>query len=248
MAAEDIDMNSNIEVVQGFASDPTDPPEPQAPQDPATSAQPQGFAPAPDQPPTPSPMLASPPRPTKPARKLPITPANLLLVGLVAAGAGCVYLLSLRNGPQTASAQEQTVAAQIDAALVQMQSPMSAIDKATSAVVDTFYYEAKQRQMPISMLSGNAFIYKPASMGGVTPARQSDQQIQAGADVYAIEAAKSLQLQCVMKGANGTATAMVSNALVTVGQVIKGWKVKSIAARDILLTRGGMEYVLRMPR
>ena len=55
------------------------------------------------------------------------------------------------------------------------------------------------------------------------------------------------ELQSVLSGAQG-AVAMISGDLLTEGQDVKGWTVRSIAPREVVLAREGLEYVLQMPK
>ena len=187
------------------------------------------------------------------ASKFRISPLDLLLIGLFASGLICLYLLSLRNGPQTASAEEQNVKARVEAALSQLGtvSDKTQADE-TSAIVDTFYYEAAQRQIPVERLSGNPFVYMPAvfanssllpNQNNADPAEIQKQQRLSDA----MDAAKQLHLQSVLMGGQ-QATAMISNNLLTEGQIISGWTVKSIESRQVTLAWNDHEYVLKMPR
>jgi len=180
------------------------------------------------------------------AKRKPLDTANLVLVALFAAGIGCLYLLSVRTGPKEASAAEEAVAAEVDAAIKQMKSPGARTDE-TTTVVDTFYYEASQRQIPVEELSRNAFIYRPALP--TAPGEPTAQPGMPGGDsasaIAHMGAAEELELQSVLTGSYG-AKAMISNNVLAEGQTIEGWTVKSIGAREVILARGEMEYILRM--
>jgi len=189
--------------------------------------------------------------PYRPSRKLPVSAANLVLAALFAAGVLCLYLLSRQSGPQKASAQEQATKAQVEAAIQQLQLPItrSKSKSETDEVVNTFYYEARERQIPISELSGNPYVYKPGFVdlsqednGEGQPAAAEGDQV----DDY-VSAVKELKLQSVLKGPNG-AMAIISGNLVSEGQVIKSWTVSKIQPREVVLTHGSMEYLLQMPK
>jgi len=111
--------------------------------------------------------------------------------------------------------------------------------------VDTFYYEASQRQVPIAQLGRNAFVYGPArpALPGGGPAGQGD---GAAASAY-MGAVANLQLQSVLSGPHGN-KAMISNNVLSEGQAIEGWTVKRIASQEVILAREEVEYVLRMAR
>ena len=175
---------------------------------------------------------------------------NLVLAGLFVAGIACLYLLSLRTGPQKVSAEEQTVEARVDAALQVLGVPdATRHQRETSAIVDTFYYEAAQRQVPLERIRTNPFRYHPAADEADTSTGNSEAEAPAEhEDVrQAVEAARKLQLQSVLSGA-GKPSAMISNNLITEGQVISGWTVAEIQSRQVILTWRDRQFILQMPR
>lgn len=184
-----------------------------------------------------------------------INTPNLVLVGLFVAGIACLYLLSMRAGPSKASAEEAAAEAKVDAALSQLAAIPKADDlkRETSAIVDTFYYEAKQRQIPLDKLACNAFAYKAAASEAESQSEALGGEEQ-GPPVHvhqdereAMAAASQLKLQSVLSGWQG-ATAMISNNLLSEGQVINGWTVKSIESRQVVMAWKDKTYVLKMPR
>ena len=181
-----------------------------------------------------------------------INSANLLLVGLFVAGTGCLYLLSLANGPEAASAGERSTEAKIDAVLMQIGKVKEDAGETTSAIVDTFYYEAAQRQIPLDQLAGNPFRYRPAhasqdAAANGNPAPGGEQARRDAAVEDAAAAVQKLVLQSVLTGADG-AKAMISNNLLSEGQTINGWTVLSIRDREVTLTWKDKKYVLTLPR
>jgi hypothetical protein len=181
------------------------------------------------------------------AGKLPVSSANLILAGLFAAGVLCLYLLNLRVGPNTASAEEQAVTDQVNAAILQLNASAGKKADDTDDVVNTFYYEAKERQIPVSELLGNPFVFKAASPGANLSGGDDGLEDANVNQLDAVAAVKKLQLQSVLTGEHG-AVAMVSGNLLTEGQEVDGWTVRSIDPRQVVLARGGMEYVLQMPK
>jgi hypothetical protein len=183
----------------------------------------------------------------------PLNRANLMLAVLFAAGIVGLWMLSLRNGPQQASAQQKSVEMKIDAALTQfgaITAGKSATE--TAAVVDTFYYEAKQRQVPADELEGNPFVYVAPTSDSTPDATSSTPQPaarteQAQTKAKALSAVKQLKLQSVLMG-NGGVTAMISNNLLTKGQSIHGWTVTEITSRTVTLEWDDQQYVLEMPK
>jgi len=182
---------------------------------------------------------------------------NMVLVLLFAAGLGCVYLLSLRSGPAKASAEQHRVELQVDSAILQLAS--SNLGKVgqrggATALVRTFYYQARHRQIPPEALEGNPFVYTEAqsdlAAGLKATGEQSSppqQEIQQRNLSQALAAAKQLTLQSVLMNSHGR-MAMISNNLLTEGQEIQGWTIRKILPREVLLVWQDQRYVLTMPQ
>lgn len=183
--------------------------------------------------------------------KLPISTVNFLMIGLYGAGILGVYLLSLRAGVEVASAEEQATTAKVEA-LLDMDQAMSAQPKPdeTAAVVDTFYYDAKQRQIPVRLLVGNPFLYVPPGTGLTSKElnKLTTSQVREREKRNAMMAAvRDLQLQSVLSRGE-RAMAIISGNLVAEGQTINGWTVKSIQSKEVILKWRDEEFVLKMPR
>ena len=176
---------------------------------------------------------------------------NLLLACLFAAGIGCVYLLSLRGGPQVANAQQESNELQVNAALAAMNMPESAKGASAASVVESFYTQASQRQLPMDSLKGNPFIFQMPQAKVIVPAAPASQPVvieevnAAKESSQMLTAAKALTLQSVLTGTGG-ATAMISNNLLTEGQTIHGWTISKIGHKDVLLTWKDQTFVLKL--
>jgi len=175
--------------------------------------------------------------------------ANLLLAALFAAGIGGVYLLSLRQGPAEASAQERQTEVQVDSALARLSAGSVSQAKART-LVDAFYYQASQRQIPVEELWGNPFQYTPPRRPEPTtkpaetkPAHPKPGEKPTGPDPLA--EARKLSLQSVLRGKDGS-KAMISNNLLGEGQMIRGWTVQTIEPRKVIMAREGKTYILKM--
>jgi hypothetical protein len=175
--------------------------------------------------------------------------ANLLLAALFVAGIGGVYLLSLRQGPAEASAQERQTEVQVDTALARLSAGSVAQARAKT-LVDAFYYQASQRQIPVEDLWGNPFQYTPPRRPqpiekpeDKAPKGPAAGERPSGPDPLA--EARKLSLQSVLRGTDGS-KAMISNNLLAEGQMIRGWTVQSIEPRKVVLTREGKTYILKM--
>ena len=179
---------------------------------------------------------------------------NLALVVMFAGGLAAVYLLSLREGPAAASAEQRTAELAVDEALSRLGKgdPESSQPQSRAEdVVATFYLQARQRQIPLADLQRNPFRCEVYSTRG-TEARSRKEQTppqdtsQAKALSDAMAEAKGLTLQSILTGSAG-ATAMISNNLLTEGQKIRGWTVSKIGTRQVVLTWKEHQHVLKMP-
>jgi hypothetical protein len=196
---------------------------------------------------------AEPPPPVETGqRKLPsIGRGNLLPVGLFLGGIAVVYLLSLRGGPAKASAEESTCESQVSAALAELgKAPPPSLEKAAD-VVAGFYHAARDRQIPVEKLRGNAFVFHLPKLAAAPMTRPVDEPPAPVEDEGARElsdalaAARSLRLQSVLIGTRG-ATAIIGNNLLSEGQMIQGWTVSRIQAREVVLSWKDQKYVLKM--
>ena len=180
---------------------------------------------------------------------------NVLLAVLFVAGIGCVYLLSLRNGPARASAQQKDEELKVETALTQIRvrsaQPPAGRAANTNVLVDTFYYETRQRQIPAEELPDNPFEFTlPAAKQSLpvsVPSEEGESNaVGAKRLSEALDAVQQLKLQSVLAGTGG-ATAMISNNLLTEGQSIAGWTITKIEGRQVMLTWGDQTYTLKMP-
>jgi hypothetical protein len=186
-----------------------------------------------------------------------MTRGNLLLGGLFALGILGIWLLHFRTGPAQASAAVLANESRMDTFLQTLNQIRASSKDAASdgaAVVHTFYYESRQRQVPIAQLRANPFCFVlPAPPPPQAPALspQAPASAPAGPDddaaafTQAMKAAGELTLQSVLTGSAG-ATAMISNNLLTVGQKIAGWTVLDIQPRQVLLEWKGHRQTLTM--
>ena len=105
----------------------------------------------------------------------------------------------------------------------------------------------------MSELAGNPFIFVPPRSAVAAVAKPAeppkpkvdDRKKQELSD--ALASVKALSLQSVLMGGR-SAVAMISNNLLTEGQVIHGWRVTKIQSREVVLTWRDHTYVLKMPQ
>lgn len=179
--------------------------------------------------------------------KLSLLNGNLGLLAMFAAGIGAIYLLSLRTGPASASAETKSAELQVDDALTRLSKGDPNTVKA-STVVSTFYLQARQRQIPPEHLMQNPFVFRMPAQAPVMAAKVDKPVVETPPDeLVAMDEVRNLRLQSVMQGASG-ATAMISNNLLTEGQKIRGWTVKKIESDQVVVTFQEHEHVLKLPR
>lgn len=177
------------------------------------------------------------------------THANLLFAVLFLTGTGFLYLMSPRGGPQEASGDQKLAELWVDNALSNLANPDTTPGLAME-IVDTFYYQAKQRQIPLKDLKNNPFIFqvpeRPKPIVQAPPKEPSTaaKEVQEK-PAHEMEEVKKLVLQSVLTGSREP-VAMISNNLLTEGQKISGWILTKIEPRSVTLTWQDKTYVLRM--
>ena len=183
-------------------------------------------------------------------RKISLLNGNLGLLLMFAAGIGAIYLLSLRKGPASATADLRTAELQVDEAISRFGLRGDAKTTSASAVVSQFYLQTKQRQIPADQLGQNPFVFRMPNQPVVTPEdagqTKADEEVEK-ADAEAMEEVRLLQLQSILSGANG-ATAMISSNLLTEGQKIRGWTLTKIEGDRVILQFKENQHILRLPK
>lgn len=196
-----------------------------------------------------------PPRTGLSRRSKTIIRNNLLLAAMFLGGLAGLMLLHMRSGPQQAQAQLSREEMQVEAVIGKIGKTFSgSSDRSAKEIVDSFYFEARERQIPLEKLRGNPFVFTlPATAAPVETApvveaatRPAGENPEVRAQTDAMAAAHGLQLQTVLSGAHG-ATAMISNNLLGEGQTIAGWTISKISSREVVLTWKDQTYVLKMP-
>lgn len=188
-----------------------------------------------------------------------MTRANLILAGLFVAGAATVYGLSLRDGPDKASAA-QVDESQVDAAILRLNTEppkdgAPAPGRLTHDLLHNFSDYVVRRQIPLKQLGKNPFEFvspdPQATPSTPQPERTSPERGANAGPMTPENVAAELEvlhLQSVMMGRNGdSGTAIISNNLLTVGAHIKCFTVKRITPTSVVLVCQGKEYVLMMP-
>jgi hypothetical protein len=173
---------------------------------------------------------------------------NWVLGALFAAGIACLYGMSLMRGPAVASAQQVQTQSTVDDALEKLNAQAGITGKSTNAIVETFYCEARHRQIPPDSLRGNPFVQQgvaPVAATGPAVEAKTAPAVPDRAETDAMNAAKTLRLQSVMMGTRSSA-ALINGNLLGEGQVILGWTVSAIMPREVHLAWQDKKYVLRM--
>lgn len=205
---------------------------------------------------------AKPARKRSPYRAQMIRSNAALAVMLLAAAAG-IYAFSLRKGPATASAAQKAVETQIDTAILRITQQASSQPGApqpgrvTRDLLQTFYDQVRDKQIPLAELSKNPFVFvRPLREETEEPAQPAPTTASApalaplpGQSLPEVQAAfRSLRLQSIMMGQSSSGgTAIISNNLLTEGQRIECFTIKSIQPKAVVLSWEDKEFVLRMP-
>lgn len=182
--------------------------------------------------------------------------ANVMLAVLFIGGTAAVYGVVLRKRPAEAMAQDSAAEARVDTALLRIaQSPTPATPAAgrmTRELLRSFYTEISSRQIPLSDLKKDPFVFVPPRSAGTVsltqeiPAadnqRQDDQRdtFEQAQGRFAL-----LRLQSIMMGRGG-GSAIISSNLVTVGQKIDGFTVQSITPKTVVLAWQDKTFTLKM--
>lgn len=190
------------------------------------------------------------------ARLLAGLKSNGVLAALfLAAGIG-IYIFAIKRGPAQASAQQKQVELQVDSAILRLSQPTSGPSESTDTqqLIKNFYSEIAQRQVPLEKLKKNPFVFVPptSAPAAVTTRAAEDPPLnpvdvnEKAAYDKAMANLKKMTLQSVVMGKNG-GTAIISNNLLTVGQQIEEFTIKSITPKSAVLTFQGKDYTLYMP-
>lgn len=184
--------------------------------------------------------------------------ANIVLVGLFIAGAATVYGLTFRKTPSRASAEQQAVESEVEAAILRLanttaQAGLRTPGRVTHDLLKNFYEQITERQVRLDALPKNPFFFvcpegqtmqpPPKPRGGPRPAAPQDPA--ALTEEKVATELKTLTLQSVMMGGRAdSGAAIISNNLLTVGQSIKCFTVKNITSDSVILECEGKEYTL----
>jgi hypothetical protein len=182
------------------------------------------------------------------AGKMKISRANLLLIGLFAAGIGFVWFLSQRNGPTQASAQDQAMEAQVNQFISQVESGDPVVDEQGQEIIQIFYRDLTRRQVPLEQLRVNPFVFaRPAGEdAGPAEPTETEAELARRRRIRQLQdEARRLSLQSIMSSSRG-ATAIVDNELVRQGQSLGSFTVESITAETVVLRWEDQTFTLRM--
>lgn len=182
--------------------------------------------------------------------KLKISRANMLLIGLFALGIGCVYFLSLRNGPTEANAQNQAMEMQVDQFIADARAGQDPIDAEGRQIIETFYRDLTRRQVPLDDLRANPFVFeRPTGPEGEvieTEASITQAELEHRRRMREVEREfQQLTLQSIMFSSRG-GTAIVDNDLLRPGQQFGSFTVEEITPNTVLLRWEDQTYTLRM--
>ncbi|MCE5276782.1 MAG: hypothetical protein ABFD92_06885 [Planctomycetaceae bacterium] len=177
---------------------------------------------------------------------------NLMLVVMFLAGIGGIALMALRERPSMASADQQQTEQRVDEALSLLAvGPFGGAGGSAKDMVNAFYFQARQRQIPRDALACNPFVHvaiapppPPAPAAAPKPPAPVKDE-NAKEEAQARGHIEAMVLQSVLSGSSG-AVAMISNNLLTEGQSLNGWTVTKIEQRQVTLAWKHLRGVLTL--
>lgn len=177
----------------------------------------------------------------------------LLVIAMALVALGGLYLLSEWRGPEKASAEVRTAELQVDDALARLGGHGPGGEHTdVKALVDGFYSQAKERQVPAGALSRNPFVYHPVRVAPLPivkpPKKSTPSQVEAAQEARdALKEVRKLRLHVVLIGPTQR-SAIISNDLLTVGQKIAGWTVTQIEPKRVVLKYKEYTHELKLPK
>ena len=184
--------------------------------------------------------------------------SHMVMGGLIALGVVGLYLIKSHCGPQQANAGEIRKQDQVDQALLRLKQTDTGRSSRGAQLVTRLRYEASQRQLPLSQIGDNPFLFRlsPTLMaqanaqGGpdssnYDPAAEelARQQIELQA---ASEKLAALVVQSTVVRPEGRSSAIISDFVLSIGDTIQGWTVSEIRPGEVVLSYQDLQAVLRM--
>ena len=165
------------------------------------------------------------------------------VVGLLAVLAGGVWFVSMRGGPQTASAAEEDSAAEISTFISEGQrhvTLMKQVLQNTPQVVQRFRESSRNAQVPLGDLARNPFqrIVEQPAVAVETDAgsrRRKDEERAA-----ALQSARTLTLQTVSYGTSRLA--LINGQMLREGQTISDFTVDEIRPQSVVVRSGSYRF------
>ena len=173
----------------------------------------------------------------------------MLLAGTMILGIVGLYLVS-RDQPAPVPPAKASDA-QIAIALMELagktDSPRS---PRTPELVATLDDKAERAAQPLANVS--PFIFKPLLLAGATPssrpvAHPTTVPAQPDEKDVALRAVQQLRLQGIVTGPGG-ARAVISDRMVSVGDLVDGWTVRTVSPSAVVLAWKEQTYTLRLER
>jgi uncharacterized protein HemX len=190
----------------------------------------------------------------------PAKPRNnglLVLITLLAAGAGVVYFMHLRAGPKTAAASAEASSA--NATISQFLNngeknmrDMRELLKNTEKFVQQFKNDPSATQVKLEELKTDPFRFSKQEAADHSAeelaklAREREKQKLVEKETI-VKAAQQLQIQSILTSGR-IRTCMINNAMYTEGQTVNLFKIEKINPDGVLLTRGGYRLQLKINR
>ncbi len=175
---------------------------------------------------------------------------TLIFVASCLAGVGAIYLFGLRQKPKEASADEKTAEAQVDEALAKLmdhkkQAQAQELFNNTDEMVQVFYDYPTKQQVALKELQRDPFsrlLADDVKADDEADALKRREKLRK--ELMKIVA--SLELQSVLRGARSS-QCMINGKVYREGdKLADAFVVKTIKDQSVVLTAGGMEFVVEM--
>ena len=186
--------------------------------------------------------------------KKPDKQKTLLLIAVAVIGAGVLYYMYGRKGPETAAAavttQQDITGQKIDQFLVNGNRDLQQMElrlRDAEKVVKQFLTDATALQVPLSELKTNPFRLSTINAEKAPITNEEEKQRLEQERLAALKAFGELNLQSIMH--SGTRKAcMINNSLYQEGQSVGEFLIEKITPTGVAVKTGAYRFVLRMQR
>lgn len=167
--------------------------------------------------------------------------AGIIMFAFVVIGAAIIYVMRMRSGPQTASANPETskateVVTKWGADGNKSLMVTRNLIKSTESIVDGWKRYATPTQIKLEDLKVNPFrfVEAPADTSAEDAAKKAERDFVAAKEAV-MKDAQQLKLQSIISGT--IKSCMISNTMYEEGQEVEGFKIEQITPRAVIIVR-----------